>query len=295
METTSTTGKEHLPLSAHPRKLVRYAEILATGLFSCAEAARRAGYKSSTADKCAYAWLGKTREDSEYPNLWDYYNKLRKENLREFDIEVDTIARELALIAFSDVTRFVDLPSKSYEEKARLAWAMEEAVNKVAFYPDEVVAYQRDLAQYNRDCEIQDSSNSKGRKRKLIQPREPKEPTPTQVKLFDDWVAMNEEERSDLMFWKHYRAGSVRLKNREEIPAALTPCVAEISETKDGIRVKLYDKIGALDKLARFKKMYEEEKPEGEGGHVVKEINIIVNGSKSTLDLTGKAQEDKAA
>lgn len=291
METTSTNGKENLPLSKHPKKLVRFAEIYAKGIYSIAEAARQAGYKPSVAHGKAYRWVGKSRQDSEYPILWDYYEKLRKENVREFDIQADTIGRELALIAFSDVTRFIELPRKEYEVKARLALETEAAILSVQSYPDRMTEYARELSQYDRDCEKQDQQKA-GKKKKLVRPTEPSRPSERENDLYEKFRILTDEERVAFMVWRNYRAGSIRLKNAEEIPDSLLPAIAELKETRDGIALKLHDKISALDKLARWKKMYDDDSDKDAGAVQVKEINIHVNGSRSTLKIT---QEDEKA
>lgn len=267
------------PLSAHTKKQIRFAEILAKGIYSIAEAARLAGYSPKVADKSAYRWIGKCREDSEFPVLWDYYEKLKRENLRQFDINAQSVLRELALIAFADLSSFIELPSRERENKMLLAVATEEAVCAV-------YEYRINSEQYRKECEIQGQQKpGKGRKKILCKPSPP---TDNQYRLAQNFQAMTKETRSELMAWKNYRPGSIRLRNREEIPEALLPALAEITETKEGVRIKLHDKISALDKLARYLKMYvAESKDEGEISQV-KEINIFVNGSRSDLLTTNR-------
>lgn len=278
--------KPEKPLAQHNKKLIRYAELLATGLYTKADAARRAGFKPSTADKISFRWIGDNRNESMYPVLYDYYEKLRKKNLRELDINQQTIGRELALIAFSDVTRFIDLPSVEYDKLKLRAQETEAAIWVVEAYPGELERYRADLEEYNRERDARENGEKpKGRKRTLIKPLPPSPPTPHAEALYAAWCAMDREQQLELMIWKSYRAGSVRLKNREEIPQALLPAIAEISETRDGIRVKMHDKLGALDKLARWQKMYTamDEEEGGAGARVVTEISLTVNGSKSRL------------
>jgi hypothetical protein len=295
--TTSTTGKENLPLSAHPKKLIRFAEIYAKGIYTASQAAREVGYAESVARARCHQWIGRTRQESEYPVLWDYYEKLRKENIREFDLNAEAIGNELRLIAFSDITRFMDLPRKEYELKALLAQETERAIICVNEYPALMRDYAEDLSAYDRAVELQDQQKG-GRKKKLTRPTEPERPTERQNDLYEKFRLMSDEQRLELMVWKTYRAGSLRLKNAEEIPAALFPVIAELAETRDGIKLKLHDKISALDKLARWKKMYDDKPEAGEGVVQVKEINITVNGSKSTLKINQEeptSKEEKAA
>ncbi len=52
-----------------------------------------------------------------------------------------------------------------------------------------------------------------------------------------------------------------RLKNRRDIPAEARHAIQEISRTRFGVKVKLADKIQALDKLARHLGVYQELPP----------------------------------
>jgi len=75
---------------------------------------------------------------------------------------------------------------------------------------------------------------------------------------------------------------TVKLKCIEDIPEELLPAIAEISETRDGIKLKLHPKIEALEKLAKILKMYEDE-GQADKPTTIENLNIIVNGSKSDL------------
>lgn len=85
----------------------------------------------------------------------------------------------------------------------------------------------------------------------------------------------------DVNEWKKYRAGStIRLKPSEEIPIELIPAIAEINETKDGIRIKLHNKLDAIDKMMRYLAMYKNDSNKLEGddlSDIIKEINIFVD------------------
>jgi hypothetical protein len=272
--TTSKRLPVEKPLPDHTRKQIRFAEILAKGIYTAAEAARQAGFSENVARAKAYAWVGETRSDSLYPVLWDYYEKLRKKNLRLFDDNADAIRKELALLAYTDVTKFMDLPRREYDQKMLFAREIVTAVNAVELYSLE-------LEQYNLDAEKQDQG--KGKKKKL---RKPIRPTERQYEIVEKFAGLSENEQRDILIWKDYQSGSIRLKNAEDIPECLLPVIAEISQTRDGIKLKLHDKLGALDKLARINKMYE-TKPEDDGGkgHIVTDIKIEVRGSRSTLHL----------
>ena len=48
-----------------------------------------------------------------------------------------------------------------------------------------------------------------------------------------------------------FGGGTVTIKSSSELPKEVAAALAEISQTKDGLRVKLHSKIAALDALAR--------------------------------------------
>lgn len=86
--------------------------------------------------------------------------------------------------------------------------------------------------------------------------------------------------------WKKLRAGSIiKLKPGDEIPDELWPAIAELSETSDGgIKIKMHNKIQALEKLVKYLGMYQNASADPDDiGQSVKEINLIVEGSKSPL------------
>lgn len=239
-------------LAELPRKLIRYAELLATGTLSITQAALQAGYKHSVADKVAYQWLGKTREESQYPHLWDYYEKLRTDNLRLYGVTIDSVVNELRTIAFSDITAYIDLPSIEDQKREALIERIQHAQNKVFVgMADEL---EEELVEKYPDDKL------------------------------DELIAIS-----------RMRPGStIRLKSREEIPKELLPAIAEIHETREGIRVKLHNKLDALDKLARWLKMYQGEKDSQDEPIKSVEINLNVNGSRSRLMGTDQANSAAA-
>jgi phage terminase small subunit len=85
--------------------------------------------------------------------------------------------------------------------------------------------------------------------------------------------------------WKKYRPGSyIKLKAMDDIPRQLIPAIQEITESKDGIRIKLHSKLDAIEKLAKYLAMYlDKDHKLDDDGPGVKEINLIVDGSKSPL------------
>lgn len=83
---------------------------------------------------------------------------------------------------------------------------------------------------------------------------------------------------------RDYRPGSfIKLKCIEDIPKDLIPAIAEIAETKEGIKIKLFSKLDAIEKLAKYLKMFDDARSAEGGSLHVQEINIIVNGTKSPL------------
>jgi phage terminase small subunit len=53
------------------------------------------------------------------------------------------------------------------------------------------------------------------------------------------------------------RGGHVYLRKDAEIPPEAWPAIAELSNTEHGIRIKLHNKVGALDRLGQMFKMWE--------------------------------------
>jgi hypothetical protein len=121
-----------------PRRIVRFAELLASGK-TPAEAGKEVGYSASVVKTTVYRYIRKTRESSQYPLLWDYYEELRKEKLRLFDVKVDTIVNELKIVAFSDISNYLDLPSRELHEKhVRLTDKMLEIEQQLEVYNVEI-------------------------------------------------------------------------------------------------------------------------------------------------------------
>lgn len=103
------------------------------------------------------------------------------------------------------------------------------------------------------------------------------------------------DDPAGLEEWKKYRPGTyIRLKAWEDIPKPLLPAIAEINETKDGIRIKLHPKLDAIEKLVKYLGMYQNASADPDDvGQSVKEINLIVEGSRSPLMLAMKGGNDE--
>lgn len=198
---------------------------------SAASSARLAGFTDAGSNK-ACDWIRQTREQSRKPLLFDYWRKRSDANFRILGVTAENILRELAIIGFSSIDKFIDFPSKADAQDASKAL-------------DELIVT-------SEDEELED---------------EPSKPN----------------DQNDSKSWKNYRPGSViKLKSVEDIPADLMPAIAEINETKEGIRIKLHPKLPALQLLAQIMKMVGpiQEKQEDQVDY---QINISVNGSKSPL------------
>lgn len=190
------------------------------------DAARKAGYREAGAQR-ANAWIRETRELSDKKYLYDHWRKRLDIKLRILDVTSENVIRELSLIGFSSIDRFIDFPSRKDAE-------------------DEL----------NRDAQLVSMVTG--------------EPS-------------SDDDESDSKSWKKYRPGSsIKLKCIEDIPAELMPAIAEIHETKEGIRIKLHSKLDALDKLCRIMKMYTDDR--GANNELQDySINIEVKGSRSPL------------
>jgi phage terminase small subunit len=94
-------------------------------------AALAAGYSESVASKKAMSWIRETREDSKCPQMWEFYEVLKRDvgkKLLANMVTIDMIVEELACIAFLDPKDLFDdngnlLPMKSMPENTRRAIA----------------------------------------------------------------------------------------------------------------------------------------------------------------------------
>lgn len=217
MEKTASGERKHIATNVTKQELQWLGHVLAGD--NAREAGRKCGFNARKAKRTA-EWVRTTREQSTKPFLWDAWRAAIDRQIRLLEVNPHNIIRELAIIGFSSIDKFIDFPSRADAQK---------------------------------DMEIDNGLQDVG-----------------------------EDDENDSKSWKKYRPGAViKLKSIEDIPADLMPAIAEIHETKDGIRIKLHNKLDALDKLCRIQKMFTGEAPDDEQDD--KEINIIVNGSKSKL------------
>lgn len=83
---------------------------------SAREAGRKVGLSAKAAKKSS-EWIQSTREKSKRKELWDIWRKALDEQLRILNQDSGNIIRELCLIAFSSIDRFVELPSRTKSEE----------------------------------------------------------------------------------------------------------------------------------------------------------------------------------
>jgi hypothetical protein len=246
------------PVHELPQKLVRFAQLYAEGL-SAMKAARLAGYKNTTANN-AHRWIRRTRDESQYPFLYDYYDTLRKEKLRLFDINQDTLVHELKIIAFSNIENYLDLPSR-------------EVFKKVEKLEETYTVLLNELESYLTD-EFRIAQEKEQPLRGILKYHAASKPVLAKLKKI-------EREIKEMKQGEGYY---LRLKWKESIPPELMPAVAEIRQTREGIAVKLHSKMDALDKLARWQKMYDTNSGDEEGKLAdIKTVQLVVSGSKSPL------------
>lgn len=76
-------------------------------------AAREAGFPESTSLVRSHEWITLTREESTKPHIWDYHRKLLRKELRIADVNPQTLVDELSIIAFSDISKFIEIPTRA--------------------------------------------------------------------------------------------------------------------------------------------------------------------------------------
>lgn len=270
-----TTDKAEKTLADLPQKLIKFADLVLAGK-TAALAARECGYSKSTAGCRAYGWIGKTRETSVYPALYDYFHEKRKEKLRLFDVSIDSVVNELKLIAFSSIDHYLDLPTIEARRKIeRITERLRAEEKKLErFINPDYLEIERKI-QENPDVKL----SLRGVKRYTPEAK--------------DQLAKCEKIAKELRHAENGPGVYLRLKFKEEIPAELIPAIAEIRQTREGIALKLHSKLDALDSLAKWQKMYV-DKPEGneDAPANIQEINLVVNGSRSKLM---RINDDQAA
>lgn len=224
---------------------LRYAELLAEGSLSQFESCVRAGFARGTAQSCSF--IGEDREHSDYPQLYDYFLKLRQERLKTYDVTPDRVVEHLRAIAFSDITDFLLLPTREQIER-RIA--QDDRARRAASLPD---------ASTGQDMEA-----------------------PTQAASVESGTQGDQEIDAQDKFQAWLPGSAIRLKCLDDIPKELRGAIASIKEGRYGIELRLHDKLDALDKLARYLRMYDGDRDLSRPTEI-KSFEINVNGSKSRL------------
>lgn len=67
------------------------------------QAALRAGYSKTTAEKKAQLWVGKSRDSSQYPEMFDFVDKRRRKISEKLEITQERVLQEYARVAFFDI------------------------------------------------------------------------------------------------------------------------------------------------------------------------------------------------
>lgn len=80
---------------------------------SATQAAIAAGFTEQTANARSYLWIGENREDSLYPELWDYVQELRAPAIekaeKEAGITLDEVMKSLTEIFKTNLTDIMDI------------------------------------------------------------------------------------------------------------------------------------------------------------------------------------------
>jgi hypothetical protein len=224
------------PIDLLPLRLLRYAEHLAANGGNKTDSMAAVGLRNNSA---SFKILGPNRDQSTYPALWDYYQELRNQRLRLYDVNAETIRDELKIIAFSRITNYIAIPTRRDHKRKEL---FDAKIRASMGYTD-----AEDKAILAQESHLRDTLNGDEGKTSSYAPGQ-----------------------------------QLKLKAIEDIPEELIPAIQSIRETRDGLSIKLYDKLDALDKLARIMKLYESEDDDNKSV-VIENFNVIVKGEKSEL------------
>ena len=104
--------KEATQTEEKPKKPTQKEEIFCKEYvvdFNGTQAAIRAGYTAMTADKQASMWIGKDRENSKKPHLWDRVQVLLEERAKCLEITPRRVLNELAKLAFTNIEDYLTI------------------------------------------------------------------------------------------------------------------------------------------------------------------------------------------
>jgi phage terminase small subunit len=88
---------------------------------------------------------------------------------------------------------------------------------------------------------------------------------------------------SDLTDFVEWDGQTVILKNSADLDKTKRRAIAEISQTKDGVRIKLHDKKGALDSIARHLGMFNDKTTVGLDA-ATRELLALMSGGNHVLN-----------
>ncbi len=84
---------------------------------------------------------------------------------------------------------------------------------------------------------------------------------------------------SDLTDFVEWDGKTVTLKNSADLDTVKRRAIAEISQTKDGVRIKLHDKKGALDSIARHLGMFNDKTTVGLDASLTELLSLMSGGN----------------
>lgn len=84
---------------------------------------------------------------------------------------------------------------------------------------------------------------------------------------------------SDLTDFVEWSGQTITLKNSADLDPIKRRAIAEISQTKDGLKIKLHDKKGALDSLARHQGLFNDRMTMGMDAAMAEWAAILAGGS----------------
>lgn len=88
---------------------------------------------------------------------------------------------------------------------------------------------------------------------------------------------------SDLTDFVEWDGQTVTLKNSADLDKVRRRAIAEISQTKDGVKIKLHDKKGALDSIARHLGMFNDKMTVGMDA-ATSELLALMSGGNHVLN-----------
>lgn len=84
---------------------------------------------------------------------------------------------------------------------------------------------------------------------------------------------------SDLTDYVEWSGQTITLKNSADLDPVKRRAIAEISQTKDGLKIKLHDKKGALDSLARHQNLFNDKMTLGMDAAMSEWAALLAGGS----------------